>query len=84
MEPDDVAIIKFADARKFRSFTVLLSYYNSIFGCDRNVYIHAASKKRQLEYCLVATTIAEREAELADYNKRGEWRKLIDKEWKNS
>lgn len=81
MKPGDMAIVEFRDFRKFRSFTVQLSDYNNSYGVERNIYVHAASKKRKLQYCLVATSADEREAELADYNLKGEWKKQIPEEW---
>ena len=81
MRPGDKAIVEFKDFVKFRSFTVQLSDYNSIYGHARGIFVHAASKKRRLQYFLVATTFAEREAELVDFNKKGEWKKQIPDEW---
>lgn len=81
MKAGDQAIVEFRDFSKFRSFTVQLSDYNMIYGRKRNIYIHAASKKRKLQYYLVATTAEEREAEMADYNLKGLWKKQIPEEW---
>ncbi len=81
MRAGDVAIVEFRDFRKFRSFSVQLSDFNVVYGRERDVFVHAASKKRKMQYFLVATTSAQREAELADFNKKGEWKKLIPEEW---
>jgi len=81
MRAGDMAIVEFKDFKKFRSFTVQLSDYNIMYGRERNVYVHAASKKRKLQYCLVATSAEEREAELTDFNLKGEWKKQIPEEW---
>ena len=81
MKAGDQAIVDFKDFKKFRSFTVQLSDFNVIYGRGRNVYVHAASKKRKLQYYLVATTAEEREAELNDFNLKGEWKKQIPEEW---
>ena len=81
MNAGDMAIVEFKDFKKFRSFTVQLSDYNTIYGREKNIYIHAASNKRKMQYCLVATTADEREAELVDYNLKGSWKKRIPAEW---
>lgn len=81
MKAGDKAIVEFKDFKKFRSFTVQLSDYNIMYGRERNVYIHAASKKRCLQYCLVATTAEERDAELRDFNLKGKWKNQIPEEW---
>ena len=81
MNAGDSALIEFKDFKKFRSFTVQLSDFNTIYGRSRNVYIHAASKKKKLQYYLIATTADERDAEMADYNLKGEWKKQIPEEW---
>ena len=55
MKVGDMAMVEFKDYRKFRSFLVQLSDFNSIFGHERNIFVHAASKKRKLQYYLVVT-----------------------------
>lgn len=81
MKVGDMAMVEFKDYRKFRSFLVQLSDFNSIFGHERNIFVHAASKKRKLQYYLVATTATEREKELSDFNLKGLWKKQIPEEW---
>ena len=69
MKAGDQAIVEFKDFKKFRSFTVQLSDFNVIYGRGRNVYVHAASKKRKLQYYLVATTAEERQTTFKDMMK---------------
>ena len=58
-----------------------LSEFNIVAGRERNVYVHAASKKRLLQMYLVAVTADEHDSELRDNNLKGEWRKQIPQEW---
>ena len=83
LKPGETAQVMFNDYRKLRTFTVQLSEFNNVVGRKLNVYVHAASKKRLLQSYLVATTADERDAELADSNLKGEWRKKIPAEWMN-
>lgn len=80
----DSAIVEFKDFKKFRSFTVQLSDYNVAYGRERNIYVHAASKKRKLQYYLIAVTAKEREEELADYNLKGLWKQRIPEDWQRT
>ena len=81
MRAGDKAIVEFKDFKKFRSFTVQLSDFNVVYGMERGIFVHAASKKRKLQYYLVAVTADEREKELADYNLKGLWKQQILEEW---
>ncbi len=83
LKAGETAMVMFNDYKKLRTFTVQLSEYNGYLGRKRNVYVHAASKKRMLQLYLVATTAEERDAELSDNNLKGEWRKQIPEEWLN-
>jgi len=81
MRAGDMAVVEFKDFKKFRSFTVQLSDFNVVYGMERGIFVHAASKKRKLQYYLVAVTAEEREKELSDYNLKGLWKKQIPEEW---
>ena len=83
LKPGETAMVMFNDYKKLRTFTVQLSEFNNVVGRKLNVYVHAASKKRLLQMYLVATTADERDAELADNNLKGEWRKRIPEDWLN-
>jgi len=78
------AVVEFADYDKFRSFTVQLAHYNAGLGCKRNLYVHAASKKKKLQYCLIVVSAEEREMEENNSNLKGLWKKQIPEEWKRS
>ncbi len=83
LKAGETAVVMFNDYKKLRTFTVQLSEFNNYLGRQRNVYVHAASKKRMLQMYLVATTAEERDAELSNNNLKGEWRKQIPEEWLN-
>ena len=83
LKPGESKLVGFNDYKKFRSFTVQLSEYNSVQGRQRNIFVHAASKKRLLQTYLVATTADEHDEELVNSNVKGEWRKLSPETWLN-
>ena len=77
----DTAIIEFDEYRKFKSFTVQLSYYNNGLAKERNLYIHAASKSRKLQYYLLAVSCEDKEQEERNSNLKGAWKKKLPEEW---
>lgn len=81
LKPGETALVMFNEYRKLRTFTSQLSEFNIVAGRERNVYVHAASKKRLLQMYLVAVTADEHDSELRDNNLKGEWRKQIPQEW---
>ena len=80
----EVAIVEFDDYDKFRSFTVQLSHYNASQGRKRSLYVHAASKMKKLQYCLVAVSAEERDMEESNSNLKGLWKKQIPEEWRKA
>ena len=82
MTVGEFAIIEFDDYDKFRSFTVQLSHYNASLGRKRELYVHAASKMKKLQYCLIVVSADEREQEEVNSNLKGQWKKQIPEEWK--
>lgn len=81
MNVGDIVIVAFNDFGKFRGFTTSLSYFNADKGRAKNVYVHSSSCRNELMYCLVATTAEENDAELADTNLKGSWKKRLPEEW---
>ena len=73
----DVSIVEFEDYNKYRSFTVQLAHYNADLGRKRSLYVHAASKLRKLQYCLVVVSAEERKLEEINSNLKGQWKKQI-------
>ena len=84
MTVGEVAVVEFDDYDKFRSFTVQLSHYNASLGRKRELYVHAASKMKKLQYCLIAVSAEERAMEESNSNLKGQWKKQIPEEWKNA
>lgn len=80
----EMAIIEFEDYGKYRSFTVQLSYYNAGLGRKRNLYVHAASNKKKLQYFLYVVTADEKDREDSDSNLKGQWKKVIPEEWRSA
>ncbi len=80
----DVSIVEFEDYNKYRSFTVQLAHYNADLGRKRNLYVHAASKLRKLQYCLVVVSMEEKEMEEYDSNLKGQWKKMLPEEWRKA
>ncbi len=82
MEPGDKALVVFEDFRKMKSFSVMLSEYNAIFGKEKGIFIHSSSKRKILSAYLVAVSYKDRLRELNDESLRDEWRKQIPEEWR--
>jgi hypothetical protein len=80
----DVSIVEFEDYNKYRSFTVQLAHYNADLGRKRSLYVHAASKLRKLQYCLVVVSMEEKEMEEIDSNLKGQWKRKLPEEWRNA
>ena len=80
----EVSIVEFEDYSKFRSFTVQLAHYNADLGRKRNLYVHAASKQRKLQYCLVVVSAEERELEETNSNLKGQWKKKLPEGWRSA
>ena len=84
MRVGEVAVVEFDDYDKYRSFTVQLSHYNASLGRKRELYIHAASKMKKLQYCLIAVSAEDKEKEESNSNLKGLWKKQIPEEWKRA
>ncbi len=80
----DVSIVEFEDYNKYRSFTVQLAHYNADLGRKRSLYVHAASKLRKLQYCLVVVSAEERKLEEINSNLKGQWKKQIPEGWRSA
>ena len=80
----DVSIVEFEDYNKYRSFTVQLTHYNADLGRKRSLYVHAASKLRKLQYCLVVVSAEERKLEEINSNLKGQWKKQIPEGWRSA
>ncbi len=77
----DMVIVEFEEFSKYRSFSVQLSYYNNGLARERNLYVHAASKMKKLQYLLYVVSIDERVREENDSNYKGLWKKQLPEEW---
>ena len=84
LKPGEVSIVEFEDYNKYRSFTVQLSHYNASLGRKRNLYVHAASRLKKLQFCLVVVTAEEREKEETNSNLKGLWKKQLPEEWQRA
>ncbi len=80
----DVSIVEFEDYNKYRSFTVQLAHYNADLGRKRSLYVHAASKLRKLQYCLVVVSAEEKELEDTNSNLKGQWKKQLPEGWRSA
>ena len=77
----EIAVVEFDDYDKYRSFLVQLTHYNAGKGRKKNLYVHAASKKEKLQYCLIVVSSDEHLKEMSNSNLKNEWKKQIPKEW---
>ena len=78
----EVSVVGFDDYDQYRSFTVQLSHYNAALAREKGLFVHAASKKALLQYCLVPVSLEDRTKELTDTNFKNKWKKLIPRAWK--
>ena len=77
----EMVIVEFDEYSKYRSFTVQLSYYNNGLARKRDIYVHAASKMKRLQYLLYVVSLDEREKEETNSNFKGLWKKQLPEEW---
>ena len=77
-------IVGFDDYNEFRSFSVQLSHYNSGLARERNLYIHAASKSKKYQYCLIAVSAEEHNKELKNSKIKLQWKKQLPDCWKTA
>lgn len=77
----EMVIVEFDEYNKYRSFTVQLSYYNNGLARERDIYVHAASKMKKLQYLLLVVSSEEREREESNSNLKNLWKKQLPEEW---
>ena len=80
----DIAVVEFDDYDKFRSFSVQLTHYNAGKGKKKNLYVHAASKKEKMQYCLIVVSSDDHQKEMSNSNFKNEWKKQIPREWEKA
>jgi hypothetical protein len=84
LKADDVSVVEFDNYDQYRSFTVQLCHYNAGRGLEKGVFIHASSKKCELQYCLVAVSVKEHKRELSNSKFKNKWKAKIPQEWKRA
>ena len=80
----EVSIVGFDDYDQYRSFTVQLSHYNASRARKKGLFVHAASKKTLLQYCLVTVSLEDRMKEESDYSYKNHWKERIPQVWKRA